>query len=63
MSIIFGMRKSDGDLVEERHLLDLAQATERWSPDGILYVRRAASGWHSSPTTLINALTSKLSLK
>ena len=34
MSIIFGVRKAEEDVVEERYLLDLAQATHRWAPDG-----------------------------
>jgi asparagine synthase (glutamine-hydrolysing) len=34
MSIIFGLRKPEGDLVDERQLLEIAQTTERWAPDG-----------------------------
>jgi asparagine synthase (glutamine-hydrolysing) len=33
MSIIFGIRKPEGDLVEVHQLLRLALATERWAPD------------------------------
>jgi len=34
MSIIFGIRKSEGDTVGEHQLANLAHATERWAPDG-----------------------------
>jgi asparagine synthase (glutamine-hydrolysing) len=34
MSIIFGVKKPEGDVVEERQLLNVAQATNRWAPDG-----------------------------
>src|SRR5216683_927664 len=34
MSIIFGIRKSEGEVVEEHQLLSLANATDRWAPDG-----------------------------
>jgi asparagine synthase (glutamine-hydrolysing) len=34
MSIIFGVRKSERDLVIEPQLLDLARATDQWAPDG-----------------------------
>lgn len=33
MSIIFGVKKPEGDVVGERQLLDVAQATQRWAPD------------------------------
>lgn len=34
MSIIFGVMKSEGPAIEERQLLDLAQATDRYALDG-----------------------------
>jgi asparagine synthase (glutamine-hydrolysing) len=34
MSIIFGIRKAEGQAVEERQLLHLAHATDRYAPDG-----------------------------
>lgn len=38
MSVIFGIKQSEGNVVDEQELLDLAQATDRWAPDG-LFVR------------------------
>ena len=35
MSTIFGIRKLAGETVPERELLDLAEATERFAPDGL----------------------------
>jgi asparagine synthase (glutamine-hydrolysing) len=34
MSIIFGIMESEGPAIEERQLLDLAYATDRYAPDG-----------------------------
>ena|ERR1700722_5911156 len=34
MSIIFGVKKPEGDVVEERQLLNVSEATDRWAPDG-----------------------------
>lgn len=34
MSIIFGIKRPVGDVIEERHLWTLANATDRWAPDG-----------------------------
>ncbi|WP_260706565.1 asparagine synthetase B family protein [Edaphobacter flagellatus] len=34
MSIILGIRKPEGDVVDERQLLDLVRTTDRWAPDG-----------------------------
>jgi asparagine synthase (glutamine-hydrolysing) len=49
MSIIFGVRKAEGDPVEERHLLDLAQATERWAPDGTFVRAKGRIGMGFQP--------------
>src|ERR1700723_729585 len=35
MSTIFGIRKSAGAIVSERELLHVAEATERFAPDGL----------------------------
>src|SRR5260370_3987518 len=34
MSIIFGVKKPEGDMVAERQLLGMAHAPDRWAPDG-----------------------------
>jgi len=44
MSIIFGVKKPEGDEVAERQFLDIARATSRWAPDGtFVRVRRSAA--------------------
>jgi asparagine synthase (glutamine-hydrolysing) len=49
MSIIFGVRKAEEDVVEERHLLDLAQATNRWAPDGTFVRAKGRIGMGFQP--------------
>src|SRR6266851_5918177 len=44
MSIIFGVRKAEGDLVAEHLLQALAQATDSWAPDGTFVYARAHVG-------------------
>lgn len=40
MSVIFGIRKSPGEVVKEEELVDLGNSTERYAPDGT-FVRAA----------------------
>jgi asparagine synthase (glutamine-hydrolysing) len=49
MSIIFGVRKSEEDVVAERQLLDLAQTTDRWAPDGTLVRAQGRIGMGFQP--------------
>jgi asparagine synthase (glutamine-hydrolysing) len=49
MSIIFGIRAAEDEHVEERHLRDLAQATERYAPDGTFVLTRANVGMGFQP--------------
>jgi asparagine synthase (glutamine-hydrolysing) len=49
MSIIFGMRAADDQHVEERHLTDLARATERFAPDGTFVAAKANVGMGFQP--------------
>jgi asparagine synthase (glutamine-hydrolysing) len=49
MSIIFGVRKLEGDTVAERHLLDLAQATGNRAPDGTFVNAKGRVGMGFQP--------------
>ena len=44
MSVIFGIRKEQGEGIEERQLLDLAGATDRYAPDGTFLLTRNQVG-------------------
>jgi asparagine synthase (glutamine-hydrolysing) len=49
MSIIFGIRAADEQQVEERHLRELARATERYAPDGTFVAAKANVGMGFQP--------------
>jgi asparagine synthase (glutamine-hydrolysing) len=49
MSIIFGVKKNEGDIVTEHHLLDIASATDRWAPDGTFVSARGCMGMGFQP--------------
>lgn len=49
MSIIFGIRAAADQHIEERHLRDLARATERYAPDGTFVAATAKVGMGYQP--------------
>ncbi len=49
MSIIFGIRKLEGDAVAERQLVHLAHATEHWAPDGTFVRAKGRMGMGYQP--------------
>jgi asparagine synthase (glutamine-hydrolysing) len=49
MSIIFGIRKPEGDTVADRQLTELAHATERWAPDGTFVLAKGRIGMGVQP--------------
>ena len=49
MSIIFGIRAAADQQIEERHLRDLARATERYAPDGTFVAATANVGMGYQP--------------
>ncbi|WP_035351581.1 asparagine synthase-related protein [Edaphobacter aggregans] len=49
MSIIFGVRKHEGEVVEEGQLRKLARTTDRWAPDGTFARARGRIGMGFQP--------------
>jgi len=49
MSIIFGVQQSEGNVVVERQLLDIALATDRWARDGTFVRARGRIGMGFQP--------------
>ena len=49
MSIIFGVSKPYGDVVSEIQLLNLAQTTARWAPDGTFVLAKGCIGMGFQP--------------
>jgi asparagine synthase (glutamine-hydrolysing) len=49
MSIIFGVRKSEGQVVEERQLRTLGHATDRYAPDGTFVRSKGRVGMGFQP--------------
>src|ERR1700722_11559776 len=58
MSIIFGIRQLQGAMVFEEELLQLAQATKRYAPDGVAVhaTGRVGMGFPPYPTHLRSRL-------
>lgn len=49
MSILFGIRKTDGNAVEESELREIAQTTAIWAPDGTFLQRTGSIGMGLQP--------------
>ena len=59
MSIIFGIRAAADQHIEERHLRDLARATERYAPDGTFVAATANVGMGYQPYSHPRALQAR----